>query len=179
MKTKFLVLAVLISSLFSCQSTPVKVEYNDSVDFFQFRTFNWLPRSQAQKDYYTVKEQKIQEKVESLLQEKQLTKSDKPDVQVAINVTEKEKVYYYPRHSFGHFYDHWGYSSFYRYEPEYYTEYTIFIALVDPKTKKALWEGSARNWNFEKISDEKLDKLLSAILAKYPPIAENAYQDVK
>ena len=179
MKKKLLLLALFVFTLFSCQSTAVKVEYNDTVDFFKYRTFNWLPRSAAKKDYYTVKEQKILTKVESLLQEKHLTKSDTPDLQVAINVSEKEKVHYYPRHSFGHFHDHWGYSSFYSYDPEYYTEYTIFIALVDPKTKKALWEGSAKDWDFDKISDQRLDEILTAILAKYPPIAENAYQDVK
>lgn len=179
MKLRFILLLFGAFTLFSCRTTQVKVEYNDKVDFFKFRTFNWLPRSGAQKEYLSVKEQKVFDTVEDLLQEKYLSKSDKPDLHVAINVTEKDKVLYYPRHSFGHYDHHWGYSSFNTYEPEVYTEYTIFIALVDPKSKKAVWEGSSKNSNFENISDEKLNEVLSAILSKYPPVAENAYEEVK
>lgn len=180
MKLRLTLLFFTTFTLFSCRTTQVKVDYNEDIDFFKFKTFNWLPRSGVQKGYFTVKEQRISQKVESLLQEKQLSKSDKPDLLIAINVTEKDKVYYYPRHSFGHYNDyHWGYSSFHSYEPEVYTEYTIFIALVDPKTKKAVWEGSSKNSNFENISDEKLNEVLSAILSKYPPISENAYEEVK
>lgn len=180
MKIKLTLLVLGAFVLLSCRTTQVKVDYNDSVDFFKFRSFNWLPRSGTQKEYVSVKEQKIFDTIENLLQEKQLQKSDKPDLLVAVNVTEKDKVYYYPRHSFGHFHDYrWGYSSFHTYEPEVYTESTIFIALVDPQSKKAVWEGSSKSSNFENISDEKLKRILTAILTKYPPVAENAYEEVK
>jgi len=180
MNFKYFFLACLIASLFSCRTAHVHVEYNQEIDFFKFRTYNWLPKQSGKdKSFYSLKEQKIQSKIESLLSEKQLSKNEKPDVLIAVNVTEKEKVHYSPRFGAGYYPSrYWGYHGFYRYDVDEYTEYTIFVAVVDPKTKKALWEGSVKDWNYQGISDENLDKILKGILDKYPPISEDAYQEV-
>ena len=180
MKPQYLLIVCLTASLFSCRTARVHVEYNNEVDFFKFRTYNWLPRKGAEdKSYYSLKEQKIQSKLEGLLSEKQLHKSDKPDVLIAVNITEKEKVHFNPRFGAGYYPSrYWGYHGFYRYDVDEYTEYTIFVALVDPKTRKALWEGSVKDWNYQGISEESLNEILKAIIDKYPPIAEGAYQEV-
>ena len=177
---RLFLLTFISFTLFSCRTVDVNVDYNDKIDFFQFRTFNWLPRTGKDKDFSSVREQKILSQVESLLLAKQLNKSDKPDVLVAINVSQKDKVHYYPRHRYGHFRSFGGYAygGFYAYEADEYTEYSVLVAIIEPKTKKALWEGSINNWSYQGVSDEKLNKLLSQILSKYPPIAENAYSDV-
>ena len=180
MKLKYFFLICLTASLFSCRTTNVHVEYNTEVDFFKFRTYNWLPKEKvSNKSYYSLKEQKIQVKIESLLSEKHLSKSDKPDIFIAVNVTEKEKAHFSPRFGGGYYpHRHWGYHGFYNYDVDEYTEYTIFVAVVDPKSKKALWEGSVKDWNYQGMTDETLDEILKGILAKYPPIAEDAYSEV-
>ncbi len=180
MKLKYFALICLLASLFSCRTANVHVEYNTEVDFFKFRTYNWLPREKvSNKNFSSLKDQKIQSKIEALLSEKQLSKSDKPDVFIAVNITEKEKAHISPRFGAGYYpYRSWGYHGFYRYEVDEYTEYTIFIAVVDPKTKKALWDGSVKDWNYQGITDETLNEVLRGILDKYPPVAEDAYEEV-
>lgn len=180
MKLHIFLMICLTAGLFSCRSVNVHVEYNSEVDFFKFKTYNWLPgKDPGSKSYLSLKEQKIQAKVGELLSEKHLTRSDNPDVFIAVNITEKEKTHFNPRFGAGYYPSrYWGYHGFYSYDVDEYTEYTIFVAVVDPKTRKALWEGSVKDWNYQRISEENLNEILKGILDKYPPIAEDAYQEV-
>lgn len=173
----FLLIALIGAS---CQTADVRIEYNKEVDFFKYRTFNWLPGKEVKdtKGFQSLKSQKVKNVIQSLLAEKGIVQAEKADLLVAINVTEKEKVYYTSRNNF-YGYRYWGYYGFRTYEPEYYTVSTLFVALVEPDTKKAVWEGSVEDWQYSSMSNEKMEKLLRALFDKFPPVAENAYQEVK
>lgn len=173
----FLLIALIGAS---CQTADVRIEYNKEVDFFKYRTFNWLPGKEVKdtKGFQSLKSQKVKNVIQSLLAEKGIVRAEKADLLVAINVTEKEKVYYTSRNNF-YGYRYWGYYGFRTYEPEYYTVSTLFVALVEPDTKKAVWEGSVEDWQYSSMSNEKMEKLLRALFDKFPPVSENAYQEVK
>lgn len=178
---KKVILTILVTAILaSCRSIDVHVEYNNEVDFFKFRTFDWMPMSIANdsKNFQSLKNQSIKNSLKEILAEKNLTRSDKADLLIAVNITEKEKVYYTSRNNFYGYY-RWGYQGFNTYEPEYYKVSTLFIAMVDPATKKAVWEGTVEDWQYESMSEEKRNRLLRALLEKYPPMATGAYQEVK
>jgi hypothetical protein len=182
MKFKFLLLSVVLSLLCSCRTAEVHVEYNEDVDFLNFKTFKWLNSTDSKdKEYTSLKEQRIGSIIQNVLAERGLHFSEKADVLVAVNVVEKEKVYYSQNYHrspsvWGH-YGHWGYHGSWASEPEYYTESTLVIALVDPKDKKALWEGRVKDWHFDRLTKEEMLKLISAMLKHYPPIGGEIVQE--
>lgn len=172
-------LITLFALLCSCQSVRVNVNYNDQVDFFDFENYAWLEAPQKNdKGYVSMKDQTFQNMVDKTLVEKGFSKTDKDkaDVLVALSITEKDKVYfsnihpsYYTRGRYGYAHHHW-------YEPEEYTESTIVLALIDPKSKKAVWEGRSRNTSFSSLSKANLQKIIDAFFNHYPPLPEGDFE---
>ncbi|MCH2204662.1 MAG: DUF4136 domain-containing protein [Lentisphaerales bacterium] len=171
-------LLAVFAILCSCQTVRVKVDYNDQVDFFDFQEFAFLeaPKKNS-KGYVSMGDQSMKNMIRKSLQEKGVTEveSSKADILVAINVSEKDKVYYSNVHPGYYSYGGWGYSHHWI-QPEEYTESTIVLAFVDPKTKKALWEGSCKNTSFDTISDENLQKIVNAFFNYYPPLPGEGFE---
>ena len=175
MINRFLANALIVgicAILCSCQSVRVKVNYNEQVDFFDFKNYAWFEApKENDKGYVSMEDQAVQNMISKSLDEKGLTEveRDKADILIAVNVKEKDKVYYanipYSYYSYGR----WGYSRHWV-EPEEYTESTIVLAFIDPKTKKALWEGVSKNTSFSSISEENLQKIIDSFLNYYPPL---------
>ncbi len=179
MKIKLLLLCTAFTVLCSCNSARVNVEYNPEVDFFKFKTYQWFAAKDTNtKDYTSLKEQKISSVIRETLAEKGLHMAKTADVLVAVNLIEKEKVHYSRVRTGIHYPYYWGYHGYWDYEPDYYTESTLIVAIVDPKSKKALWEGSVTDWNFDRISDEEMTKLIGELLKHYPPVLSDAYSEV-
>ena len=174
---KLILTAILAVSLCSCQNVQVDVEYNEDVDFFKYKTFQWLSvKDQKNKDYTSLKEQRIGNVIREVLADKGVHFSkEKADVYIAVNIIEQEKVYY----TQNYYHRRWGYHGFWDYEPEYYTESTLVIAFVEPETKRAVWEGSVTDWHFEKLKPEEMTKLIQEVLKEYPPTDTSAYESVK
>ena len=179
---KFLLTVVTAVSLCSCQQAEVNVEFNKNIDFFQFKTFSWLSiEEQKNKNYTSLKEQSLGTLIQHILAERGLyLKEDKPDVLVAVNLIEKEKVHFTPRFTGRHHRGYWGWSSHWNYyEPDYYLESTLVVAVIDPKTKKALWEGSVVDWDYAGVSDEEMEQMIRALLENYPPANSEMYTPVQ
>ena len=130
-------LLVLFAVLCSCQTVRVKVDYNDQVDFFDFKTYAWLNSSEKNdKGYVGMGEQSIKIMLQKSLDEKGLSEvaKDKADVLIAVNVIEKDKVYYSTHYIPGFYhYGRWGYNHHWM-DVDQYTESTIVLAFIDPKS---------------------------------------------
>ena len=180
MPIKFIIILASVLCICSCQQAHVNVNYNKDVDFFKYKTYDWLSAAQqSNKQYTSLKEQQVRKVVLNVLSEKSLhRKAEKPDVLVAVHFVEKEKVHYSPR--FSHHYDcHWGFHSTWRhYEPDYFLETTLVIAFVDPKSKESLWEASVEDWSYTGASSEVIEKMIRALLENYPPTDTEAYVPV-
>ena len=101
--------------------------------------------------------------------------SDKPDFDVAYYASTKEKLdvtywnygyAYYP-----HWWGGWG-PGFGSYQPTamQYTEGTVIVDVVDPRTKELLWRGQgvAAVSDDEAKYEQELAKTVTAILGKFP-----------
>lgn len=166
-------LLILFAVLCSCQTVSVKVDYNDQVDFFDFQTFAFLESPKKNdKGYVSMGDQTAQMMIRKALEQKGVSQVEgaKADILVALNVTEKDKVYYSNVHPGYYSYGRWGYSAYHWSQPEEYTESTIVLAFIDPKTKKALWEGICKNSSFDTISEKNLQKIVDAFFNYYPPL---------
>ncbi len=125
--------------------------------------------------------QKLKTKIQDVLAEKSLSlNKTKPDLLVSVTLVERERVYHTPRHDYyRHHHRFWGYEGHMDYRTEYYTESSILVALVEPDTKKSVWEGLIRDAHFTSLSDENLEKLVRALFENYPPTDSGEYEEVK
>ncbi len=179
-KNKFLIFLFLFTFV-ACQSHRIIVDYNKEVDFYKYRTFNWLD-SANDKDgdkFQDLANQKLKTKIQEVLAEKAITLNSKPDMLVSISLVERERVYHTPRHDYYHHHRYWGYDGFTSYRTEYYIESSILIALIEPGTKKSVWEGVIRDAHFTNISDETIEKMVRALFENFPPSDSEAYKEVK
>lgn len=164
-----LLLTSFISLFFfcSCRTAAIHVEYNEDVDFTRLKTFKWFDSlNNKSSDYTTLKEQRVSQLIKDVMEERGLLLAEKADVLIAINVVEKEKVYTVPSsHSYSTV---WGYHGRWEYEPHYYTESTLVIAFIDPQSKKSFWEGSIKDWHFERLSVLEMKKLIIELFKYYP-----------
>lgn len=177
---KNLFILVIFAALCSCSTSRVKVNYNDEIDFLDFKTFAWLePMNKDKKGYISLGEQAVRKKISDSMNLKGLQKveSDKADILVAINVTQKEKIHYSSSPAFyhSHYRSRWGYSPYW-YEPEYYTESTFILAFVNPKTKQALWEGYAKDSSFNEMSEAEVQKIVDAFFNYFPPLPTSDFE---
>ncbi|MCM8531363.1 MAG: DUF4136 domain-containing protein [Lentisphaeraceae bacterium] len=175
----FVVLAIF-TALCSCSTSRVKVNYNDEVDFLDFKTFAWLqPMKKDKKGYVSLGKQSVRKKINDALNLKGLQEVDaaKADVLVTMNVTKKEKIHYSSNPSFyhSHYRSRWGYSPYWN-EPEYYTESTFVLAFVDPKSKQALWEGYAKDSSFNDMNDTEVQKIVDAFFNYFPPLPTSDFE---
>ena len=160
--------------LCSCTTARVKVNYNDEIDFLDFKTFAWLkPIKKDGESYVSLGEQSVRKTINDALNSKgfQEVHASKADILVTTNVTKKEKVHYNANPAFFNSYygPRWGYSTFW-YGPEYYTESTFVLAFVEPKTKQSLWEGYIKNSSFDNMKELDIQKIVDAFFNYFPPL---------
>ena len=94
-------------------------------------------------------------------------KSEIPDLLISINTIAKEKIYI--NNGF------WGWNSWF-WGPNFntvssQTEGTLYIDIIDAKTKQLIWQGKGRGAISEYMDnrDERIGIFVTEILEKYPP----------
>ncbi|MCM8538594.1 MAG: DUF4136 domain-containing protein [Lentisphaeraceae bacterium] len=179
---KNLVILTVFIALCSCSTSRVKVNYNDEVDFLDFKTFAWLePMKKDKKSYISLSDQSVRKMINEALKLKGLkeAQASKADVFITTNLTEKEKVSYNSNPAFfnsnpaffhSYYRPYWGYSTHWSAGPDYYTESTFVLAFVDPKTKHSLWEGYAKDSSFSSMSETEVQKIVDAFFNYFPPL---------
>jgi hypothetical protein len=145
--------AVVMAGVAGCSSSgSLRSDYDDSADFSKYRTYNYIEGAGPKSDnYQSLFSQYMVEAIDKEMQTRGYTKSDNPDLLVNFNaqLQDKTKVttspsmgmtggYYGYR---GGFYDPWvGYGYGTDTHVSQYTEGTYNIDLIDPRTKKLVWE---------------------------------------
>ena len=178
-------IAILLA-ISGCESQPkLRSDYDDSVDFSQYKTYNYYARENRNKtDYQDLFTKYVIEAIDKEMQSRGYTLSDAPDLMVNFNVKldEKTKVTTSPSMTAGGYYGYRGgyYSPWigYGYATEthvsQYTEGTYNIDLVDPKLKRLVWEAVGVG----RLTDKKLENLEETVrngvpeyFALYPFVA--------
>lgn len=172
------VLAAAVA-LSGCSSQAnLRSDYDDSIDFSQYRTYNYYDTSKRyDTEYQNLFTQYVKRAIDIEMQARGYTLSDTPDLLVNFNVKaeDKTKVTSSPSMSGGYYGYRGGYYSpwvGYGYGTEthvsQYTEGTYNIDLVDPKLKRLVWEcvGVGR------ITDDKLENIEENVKTGVPRFFE-------
>ena len=178
-----LALAATLLALAGCASAPaVRVEYDKSVDFGQYKTFGFFnPLGTDRSGYETVVSQYLKAAARRELEARGLRFDDEaPQLKLNFNarLSEQLRTTSMPGPSFGMGY--YGYrGGFYSAWPMYtyetttstYTEGTLNIDVVDAARRQLVWEGVAvgdvNDTSTESIRP-KLEQVVAAAFAKFP-----------
>lgn len=178
------VLVVAAALLTACSSGPaIKADYDPSVDFSQYRTFNFYnPMGIENPNYSSILGQMFRDAITRQMEQRGYTLSDDPDVlmNVSARLEDKTKVTTYNDPMYGGYY---GYRRGY-YDPWYgygygtsthvsqYTEGTVNIDMVDARAKRMVWEGVAVGRVDDDKTNEEVRTAINAgvaeMFASYP-----------
>jgi len=141
--------------LTACASGPsIQSDYDRSVDFGQYRTFNFFsPMGIENPNYSTIYGSIFREAIGREMETRGYVLSDDPDLllNVSARLQDKTKVTTYsdpyPAGYYGYrrgFYDPWmGYGYGSTTHVSQYTEGTVNVDMVDARAKRMVWEGVA------------------------------------
>jgi len=150
----FILLATALLAV-GCSSGPnIKADYDPSVDFSQYETFNFYsPLGIENPEYSSILGQMFRESITRQMEQRGYTRSENPDLllNVSARLDDKTKVTTYNDPMYGGyygyrrgFYDPWyGYGYGTSTQVSQYTEGTVNVDMVDVKAKRMVWEGVA------------------------------------
>tara|TARA_B100001559_G_scaffold289134_1_gene267291 strand:- start:461 stop:976 length:516 start_codon:yes stop_codon:yes gene_type:complete len=157
--------------LFSCSSIYVINDHDTSVDFTSYKTFAYLKSGIDKAEISDLDKRRILKSIDLELESKGLNKSKNPDLLITFATNAKEKIYI----NTDYLYSNWHYNPYFfgsmRPYPINKTEGTLYINLIDSKTKKLIWQGKGKGGlsDYIKNRDEKINAFVSEILNNFPP----------
>ncbi|WP_291108513.1 DUF4136 domain-containing protein [Flavobacterium sp. UBA6195] len=170
MKTlKFLSVFFLVIILASCSSVRVNADYDKKANFTNYKTFAYLKNGIDKVEISDLDKKRILNSIEEVMISKGFTKSENPDILISIFTKERERVDVYQNYGFG-----WGWNPYWGMG---YTnvmtspEGTLFIDIIDAKTKELVWQGEGSGYltkDTEK-KDARIKEFVTRILEQYPP----------
>ncbi|WMW78296.1 DUF4136 domain-containing protein [Flavobacterium sp. 20NA77.7] len=171
MKTiKLLTLAGLFI-LSSCASVSVNADYDKKANFNGYKTYAYLRAGIDKAEISDLDKKRILNAIDEVMPTKGFSKSETPDVLVSIFTKERERVDVYQNYGFGM---GWGWNPYWGmgYNRTYTTpEGTLFIDIIDAKTKELVWQGEGTGYLTKDVNqkDERIKEFVDKILAQYPP----------
>ncbi|QHL87826.1 DUF4136 domain-containing protein [Nibribacter ruber] len=188
-----LAMSMLIVGFSGCApSILVSSDYEKTTNFAQYRTWRWyqdqpVAKSDSTRRYSTFLDKRIKNAVEAEMNRRgfQLASgSQQPDMLLAYDVTIENMQRVRPDYvsiptiGYGYWY---GYRYAYTYNRLYnnttvqeYQAGTIILDIVDAKSNELVWRGTGQTTGGEKsLTQEKVQAVVTQILAKYPPSRSN------
>lgn len=168
MKTFKLILIGLILTfgIPSCQSVRVATDYDEDVDFDQYKTYAFYKPGIDQAQISDLDKRRILKAIDHSLSEKGMTKSQDAQLLISIFTESTEEIDVYPHYGwYNPWYGHSRTSS--------QTKGTLYIDLVDSQSKNLIWQGVGvgviePDANMER-KNERIQKIVTEILNKFPP----------
>jgi hypothetical protein len=175
-----LLAAAILLAGFAAPQPKIQSNYDSSVDFSRYRTYNIMPSAgRNEEGYETLVGQSLRAAVEREMDSRGYIKDEHPDLLVNFSVTVKEvqKVstvptagppppYYYR----GGIYGTWPAYSYDTWVREYH-QGTLLIDIVDAQRKQLVWE-AAGTGRLKKPLTEDIDarasKAVALLFARYP-----------
>ena len=172
---------VLIAALGGCSTMTVTSDTDPSASFTGFRTYEWMTETPTKTgdpriDGNSILASRIRSSVERQLAAKGYEKrsSGTPDFLVGYHASLEKKTSVEMLNDYYRYDRGWGWR--YRGPQTYVYEYdegTLVLDIVDPKTRKLLWRGSATDVVDPTASGEarqkKINEAVTQILEKFPP----------
>lgn len=174
---QFIAVFMVVAFAAGCSSqAKLRSAYDDSVDFSQYKTYNYVEGAGPNSDeYQSLFSQYMVRAIDKEMAARGYTMSNAPDLLVNFhaNLQDKTKVttspsmgmtggYYGYR---GGFYDPWmGYGYGTETHVSQYTEGTFNIDLVDPRLKRLVWEAVGVG----RITDDTFENLEQKVMEGVP-----------
>lgn len=170
--TPILILAAVLFT--SCSSVRVASDYDREANFNAYQTFAFFKPGIDRAEISDLDKKRILRAIEAEMQAKGFTKSEDPDLLVSIFTKTNENINIYQNNMMG-----WGYG--WGWHPWYWgsgyntvnrtSEGTLYIDLIDAEDKELVWQGMGTAALAEKVDkkQERINKIVSEILEKYPP----------
>jgi hypothetical protein len=174
MKAFKLIPILFLFLLGSCSSIKVNSDYDQSVDFSQYKTYAFHKRGVDRVEISGLDKKRILNAIDTELSKKGMIKSDNPDLLVNIFTKERERI------DVNQYNAGWGYGWGYGWNPylwggrtyvSSYVEGTLYIDLIDAKKKELIWEGEGVGYLTEdrERKEIKINEFVAKILAQFPP----------
>lgn len=166
MKRIGLLVAALPVLVVACSSMNVRSDYDRTVDFRRYRSYDWLPGPGGEA-VTTMDDRRIKQAVNVNLLEKGLQiNQDAPDLFVTYHTGQQNPVQVQQR---GYTYGAWGGNV----ASNRHDVGTLIIDLIDARTNELIWRGTATdsvdpNWKPEKI-EQVINEAVKKLLKDYPP----------
>ena len=171
MKTFKLLSILFIATLASCSSVNVNADYDKNASFSNYKTYAYMKNNLDNIAISDFDKKRILNAIDEVMATKGFTKSENPDIIINIFTKERERVDIYQNYGVG-----WGWNPYWGMGMNYSNvsttpEGTLFIDLIDAKTKELIWQGEGTGYltkNTEK-KDARIKEFVAKILAQYPP----------
>ena len=168
---------VVVVGLLGCASVSVKTDYDRSVDFRKFKTYNWdkdhvVPGDALARD--PLMRKRIQKAVDQALQAKgfEMRSSGSADFTMVIHAGVKERMRITNWGNYG-WYDPWWGPYGGQVDVSYYTQGTLVIDVVDSRTRELAWrglgEGIVREYSDPEKMEADIRNTVTEILKSFPP----------
>ena len=184
-KVKIAVIPVLMLLLLgSCTSVQVLSDYDKEANFNGYKSYAFYKTGIDKAQISDLDKKRILRAIETEMSNRGFVKSENPDILVSMFTKEREQVdiynNYWGRGGFG-----WGWSPFYYgrgglggfggNNVSTRTEGSLYIDLIDTKSKELVWQGRGVGTlnNIKNIEKKELriKEFVSEILKAYPPNA--------
>ncbi|EDM43606.1 putative lipoprotein [unidentified eubacterium SCB49] len=162
----------------SCASVRVATDYDREANFNGYNTYAFFKPGIDKAKISDLDKRRILRAIDANMTLQGMTKAEKPDLLVSIFTKENERVSVY-NNNFGWGRGAWGWGPGFSYGGNWgntvstSTEGTLYIDLIDAKTKELVWQGVGRSSlytgsNIDK-KEERIQLIVSEILSEYPP----------
>lgn len=173
MRTVLFTLTSALLFLTSCATVNVRTDYDTQANFSTYKSFAFFKPSVDKLEISDLDKKRILRAVESAMVAKGFAKSDTPDLLVGLNTKAETLVHNYQ--NFAGFGWGWGWNPFWM-QPSFMNTYetvegTLFIDLIDANKKELIWQGTGRAPLVDgpQAKEERINEIVTSILAKYPP----------
>ncbi len=185
-KSKLFILpAMMLFMLSSCVSVRVVSDYDKEADFNSFKTYAFYKTGIDKAQISDLDKKRILRAIETEMNTRGLIKSNEPDLLVSIFTKERERVDVYNNAGWGWgpgwgFYNpwFWGRPGWGGNNVSTSTEGSLYIDLIDTKSKELVWQGrgvgTLNNISNVEKKEARIREFVSEILKKYPPNIEGS-----
>ncbi|RKS53631.1 uncharacterized protein DUF4136 [Gillisia mitskevichiae] len=168
------VLLFLAVGITSCSTVKVASDYDQKVDFSQYKSFAFFKPGIDKADISDLDKKRILRAIEEEMTAKGFTKSEEPDLLVSIFTKTKENINIYQNNRYGYGYG-WGWNPWYwgagQNTVNTTSEGTLYIDLIDSNGKELVWQGMGTAALAKEVNkkQERISEIVEKIFEKYPP----------
>ncbi len=172
-------LLLLMIGLGSCSSVRVLSDYDRDANFSDYKSYAFYKTGIDKAQISDLDKKRILKAIETEMNARGFVKSDTPDLLVSIFTKEKERVDVYNNPwgwGWGYWAPYyWGWPGYYGNNVNTSTEGSLYIDLIDAKTKDLVWQGrgvgTLNNTSNIERKEQRIREFVSQILQQYPPNA--------